>query len=184
MSDDMDWEKRYWANKARERTTGKSQERLPAGIRPVALPDGYTNSRNGEVDVSSMMAQRVASQVGGGTAPGGRSCTLKEGYPYYSKVQTGEFGSTAVLVRSVGTLNGISGRTFEVLSEVNAYVIDNLPTVDLSTLPQQSHLSKELVAVRAPFIGNIMVPRDAIMESLTTNAVGVVSYGGKRMLKG
>jgi len=169
----MSWEKKYWANR----------ERQLRGLPPENSnsPTTYNRNNNGEIDITAMLAARLQQQHNTSPYHAGmpsvinpqqaqtnsdRMCTLVEGHEYYVKVQTGEFGGSNVLVRTVGVLQNLQGRTFEILSEVKAYVVDNLPTVDLSKIHEYDQkISNQLVCVRAPFVGTILVKKEAVRQS-------------------
>lgn len=172
----MSWEKKYWANRARQ------LQGLPPE-RSAHVPNmPHHQSMDGEVDVTSLLASRLNQQLSNAPYQGmimnpqvpqqqsANMCTLAEGHEYYIKIQTGEFGGHNVLVRTVGVLQNLQGRTFEILSEVKAYVIDNLPAVDLSKIHEYDQkISNQLVCVRAPFIGTILVKKEAVQQSGTAS---------------
>lgn len=172
----MSWEKKYWANR----------ERQLRGLPPEAnnSQPAYARTTNSEIDITSMLAARLQQHHAQSYTPAmppvvnvqqtqntsDKVCTLIEGHEYYVKVQTGEFGGENMLVRTVGVLQNLQGRTFEVLSEVKAYVVDNLPAVDLSKIHEYDQsIASQLVCVRAPFVGTILVKKEAVQRSASAS---------------
>lgn len=178
-----DWEKKYWDYRNKQ-----LQGQPTAPIASNHIPQHVARQQNGEIDVTSALAARLSQMHGPMSATpfpaqnqnNSNSCTLREGYEFYHRINTGEFGGTNVLVRTAGQLQNLQGKTFEVVNEVRAYVVDNLPTVDLSKIHEydQTHAC-ELVAVTAPFAGTILVKKEAVIKTTASN-----SYSGKSLLRG
>lgn len=159
-----DWEAKYWANRAAQL---QQQPQRPQYHQP-------TRPQMPEVDVASMLMQRamMAQQ------PTGGAVYLREGANYYRQIQNNDgFGTTTPLIKSMGPLNGVNGKEFAIMGEMRAYCVDDLPTIDLSKINQEPGRMKDLVRVRAPFAGDLLVERSAI-------ANGGGMYQGKNILKG
>jgi hypothetical protein len=156
-----DWESKYWANRAAQ----LQQQKVQQPLRPQ-VP---------EVDVASMLMQRVmnAQQPMMGTT----AVYLREGVNYYRQIQNNDgFGTTTPLIKSMGPLNGVNGKEFAIMGELRAYCVDNLSTIDLSKINEQPQRMLDLVRVRAPFVGDLLVERSAIINN--------VGNGGRGILKG
>jgi hypothetical protein len=176
-----DWEKKYWEyrNKQLQGQLTASPTNNHVSQRPIP-------QQNGEIDITTALASRLSGMYGPMShAPMSQNhsntntCTLREGFEYYQKINTGEFGGFIVLVRTVGVLQGLQDRQFELLNEVKAYVVDNLPTVDLSKIHEYDKTHGcELVAVRAPFLGTILVKKEAVEKTTASNS------GNKTLLRG
>lgn len=157
-----DWEAKYWANRAAQ----LQQQQRPQPTRPQ-MP---------EVDVAGMLMQRAMMQQ----PTSGGSVYLREGANYYRQIQNPDgWGTTTTLIRSMGPLNGVNGKEFAIMGEMRAYCVDDLSAIDLSKINQEPGRMKDLVRVRAPFAGDLLVERSAIV-----NGGNNVSYGGKTLLKG
>lgn len=155
-----DWEIKYWANRA-----AQMQQQRPQPTRPQ-VP---------EVDVAGMLMQRAMM----GQQPSGHSIYLREGANYYRQIQNNDgFGTTTPLIRSMGQLNGVNGKEFAIMGELRAYCVDHLSTIDLSKINEEPQRMKNLVRVRAPFVGDILVERSAIINSHN------VGDGSRTILKG
>lgn len=153
-----DWEIKYWANRA-----AQMQQQRPQ------------TPQYRDVDVASALMQRtmLAQQ------PSGNAAYLREGANYYRQIQNNDgWGTTTPLIKSMGTLNGVNGKEFAIMGEIQGYCVDNLSTIDLSKINEEPQRMLQLIRVRAPFVGDILVERSAIVNS---HNVGV---GGRTILKG
>lgn len=157
MSDD--WEKKYWANRA-------------AQIRQQA----YSKPSTPEVDVAGMLMQRAMAQQ----PVSDITVYLREGANYYRQIQNPDgWGTTTTLIRSMGPLTGVANKEFAIMGEMRAYCVDNLSTIDLSKINEEPQRMLNLVRVRAPFAGDLLVEQSAII-----NGGNNITYGGKTLLKG
>jgi len=164
MSDAPEWEKKYWEQRAQQAQTKPTAPLIPQ--RP----------HNSEVDASQVMMQRMLGQQMQPDSSGGNLVYLREGVNYYRQIPNPDgFGTTMPLIHSMGPLTQITGKQFEMKGEVRGYCIDNLPHVDLSKVNKQPERMLVLVKVKAPFVGDILVPRDAIIEG---------TRGGQQLLRG
>jgi hypothetical protein len=162
MSDD--WESRYWAKRAEQIRQQRYQQ--------------PTRTQVPEVDVASVLMQRA--MTGQQTQNGGAPVYLREGTNYYRQIQNNDgFGTTTPLIKSMGPLNGVNGKEFAIMGEIRAYCVDNLSTIDLSKINQEPERMLDLVRVRAPFVGDLLVERTAIVNDGNNR-----TYGGKTLLKG
>lgn len=167
-----DWETKYWANRAAQ----LQQQRGMQPQRPQ-YQQQPTRPQIPEVDVASMLMQRAMMQQ---PQNGGAPIYLREGANYYRQIQNNDgFGTTTPLIKSMGALNGVNGKEFAIMGEMRAYCVDNLSTIDLSKINQEPGRMLDLVRVRAPFAGDLLVERSAIV-----NGGNNISYGGKTLLKG
>jgi hypothetical protein len=154
-----DWEKKFWANKERQQQTQKPQ-----------VPGGR------EIDAGALLGQRMMTNQALGSNSGGSSAVmLREGMPYYKLIPNPEgFGTVTPLVRHMGPLSQVAGKEFVVLNEVRGYLIDNSPVVDLSKINNAPERFLNLVRVRAPFIGDILVAKEAVVYSASGISRGIL----------
>jgi hypothetical protein len=163
-----DWEAKYWANRAAQI---QQQPQRPQYHQQPTRP------QMPEVDVAGMLMQRAMMQQP--TSPG--AVYLREGANYYRQIQNPDgWGTTTTLIRSMGALSGVANKEFAIMGEMRAYCVDDLPSIDLSKINEQPQRMKDLVRVRAPFAGDLLVERSAIVNGGGNNT----SYGGKSLLKG
>lgn len=137
---------------------------------------------NEEIDAGKLMQQRLLSQaatmpsVQHGPMPGNamvngmqqnqqiaRTCFLAEGHQFFLPLETQGFGSTQVMAKKGGVLQGIQGRQFKLEEQVSAYVIDGLQTIDLSRMEPSRLLT--LVRVSQPGQRPFLVPLQAVQEA-------------------
>jgi len=160
-----DWERKYWEQKAQQTQTRPAAPLIPQ--RP----------HNSEVDASQIMMQRMMGQHMQPDSSGGNLVYLREGVNYYRQIPNPDgFGTTMPLIRSMGPLTQVTGKQFEVRGEIRGYCIDNLPHVDLSKVNEQPERMLVLVKVKAPFVGDILVPKAAVIEGAHS--------GGQQLLRG
>lgn len=169
MADVPDWEKKYWEKRAQQ---------APHQQRPV--PPAPPAVRDVEINAADIMSQRAMAGMTvaprHGQHPG--VVYLREGATYYRQIHNPDgFGTTMPLVRSMGPLAQVGGKTFDIKGDMRAYCIDNLPSVDLSRVNENPERMLVLVRVSAPFVGDILVPRAAIIETSPTQ-------GSKQLLRG
>ena len=161
-----DWESKYWANRAAQL---QQQPQRPQYQQP-------TRSQVPEVDVAGMLMQRAMMQQ----PTSGGAVYLREGANYYRQIQNNDgWGTTTPLIKSMGALNGVANKEFAIMGEMRAYCVDNLPTIDLSKINEEPQRMMNLVRVRAPFAGDLLVERSAIV-----NGNNGIMHGGKSLLKG
>lgn len=155
-----DWEQQFWANKERLQ---QQKPQAPAG-----------GSR--EIDAGALMAQRVmTNQALGSNSGGSAPVMLREGMPYYKLIPNPDgFGTTTPLIRHMGPLSQVAGKEFVVLNELRAYLIDNSPVVDLSKISSSPDKFLTLIRVRAPFVGDILVAKEAVVFSTSGISRGVL----------
>lgn len=152
-----DWEKKFWSLKQQQQ---HSQYQKP---QTSAYP---------EIDITAQLQQRAMNF----NQPEREGVFLREGGQYYRQIQGGDgFGNTMPLVRSMGPLANVYGKQFVVMGDFRGYCIDNLQQVDLSKINEEPERMLVLVRVRAPFAGDMLVPKSAIIES---------SNAGKQLLRG
>jgi len=170
-----------------------AQQKL-AGQHP-SIPDPWSGRRpglaDGEVDVGSILQQRMASQAmnhspmpGHAMATGQQSnqqagppvCTLQEGHTFYHVLKIDGFGTTQPLARTGGIIKGLQGRQFQVDGSVSAYIIDGLQTIDLQKM--EPGRLRSLIRVTAPLVGTFLVPQEAIAEM----SGGASQNGGRQLL--
>lgn len=162
-----DWENKYWSNRAAQ--LQQQQQQRPQYQQPTRPPVP-------EIDVAGMLMQRAMTQQP--TSSG--AVYLREGANYYRQIQNSDgFGTTTPLIRSMGELTGVANKEFAIMGEMKAYCVDNLSSIDLSKINEQPQRMMSLVRVRAPFAGDLLVERSAIV-----NGGNNASYGGKSLLKG
>lgn len=161
-----DWESKYWANRAAQLQQQPQRPQYQQPKRPQ-VP---------EVDVAGMLMQRAMMQQ----PTSGGAVYLREGANYYRQIQNNDgFGTTTPLIKSMGALNGVANKEFAIMGEMRAYCVDNLPTIDLSKINEEPQRMMNLVRVRAPFAGDLLVERSAIINGNTG-----IMHGGKSLLKG
>lgn len=172
MSSDIpDWEAKYWANRAAQ----KQREQRPQvpGHTPLTREPPAR-----EIDATTIMQQRLLGGLAtnSSTDESAKRVFLREGATYYKQIQGDGFGSAVPLVRSMGGLSNVTGKEFVFMGDYRGYCIDNLNQVDMSKVNENPDRMLSLVRVRAPFVGDILVPRTAIIE--------VSGPGGRQLLRG
>lgn len=184
MSDDIpDWEKKYWAQKQQQKQSN-AYTRMPP-TNPNELPhfepahvaadrQRATQPTDGwrDIDPLTAMYTNVDGMASRGMGPQVQTVLLRPGTKYYKAVQADSFGTTMPLVRNCGVYSENVQREFEMRQECRCYCIDNLEAVDLSNPDPQRMI--ELVELRAPFVGTILVEKRAILAPA----------GGPQLLKG
>lgn len=180
MSDIPEWEKQFWAKKAQQAQDLPHYE--PAHVtqqrmrpqQPVVSPHMRMDK---EIDLTAHLQQKMMQQGMSMPTPGGqRVCYLKEGVQAYRNVSQG-FGSTVPLVLNIGPTYKVQGKQFERLGTVRCYVVEGNETVDLSKINEHPERMRTLVQVKAPWIGEILVPESAIV-----NISSGGSHGGRALL--
>jgi hypothetical protein len=161
MSDHFeDWEKKYWQQKTQQAQQAKNNPQDLPHYEPAHVTQDKQRAQQpstGWIDVDPLTAMytNADGMASRGMGPQVQTVTLREGAAYYRPVQADNFGSSVPMVRSCGSFNGVKGREFEMRSECQCYLIDNLEVVDLSQINPQRML--RLIEIRAPFIGTILV---------------------------
>lgn len=165
MNDDngnsSDWEAKYWANREKQLAASRP---TAAPQRPAyhGQPQGAPQTR--EIDPMQLLGQQMMQQAQGGRSSG-HPVFLKEGAPYFRNIQGGDgFGNVIPLVRSMGKLSGVVGKEFVIAGETRGILIDGLNQVDFSKINEQSDRFGMYIIVKAPFVGNILVTHDTIIE--------------------
>lgn len=181
MTDDM---KKYWDQ--RRRSAEQAPHFKPAHEtqgKSISMPN-FGQPPNGPApmdrDVTSMLQNRLQqqmmqSQMGPTQA---QVVDLQEGLPYYISVEN-SFGGTTPLIRSAGIINGRTSKNVQIRKEVKGYLIDNLPSVDMSKMTENPGRMINLVEISVPFLGNFLVPKEAIIRKESS------PFGdGRSILKG
>lgn len=164
MSDDdngnnSDWEAKYWANRERQLAATKHSASPRLSPQPFSGPPQAHGIR--DIDPMQMLQQQMMQ----GSQSSGRSVFLKEGADYYRHIQGGDgFGNVIPLVRSMGKLSGVGGKEFALMGETRGICIDGLQMVDMSKINENPDRVSMYVRVRAPFVGDILVERNAVIE--------------------
>ena len=167
-----DWEAKYWKQKAQQK---QHQHSAPVAPAPPPPP-----TRDVEINAADIMAQRMMGGLLGGQQQqqGNSAVYLREGATYYRQIHNPDgFGTTMPLVRSMGPLTQVTGKMFTTKGDLKGYCIDDLPSVDLSKANDHPERMLQLVRVSAPFVGDILVPRTAVIEANQ-------NPGGKQLLRG
>lgn len=144
------------------------------GAQPNANPNGGWK----EVDITDMFGgmipgtphQPLMTKVPMKTplqpqfpTPGGQPAIvyLKEGYKSYRKL---EIDSPVPVAIEVGPLHGTIGKEFEYVGNIKVYITENISKpVDLSKIDHSKFIN--LVIVRAPWVGSMLVPESAILKN-------------------
>lgn len=171
-----DWEAKYWANREKQLASQKStgNTSLSPRMPSPAIPQGYP-----EIDPVQMMQQRMMQGMmhHGQSSSGSRSAYLREGDEYFRHIQGGDgFGNVIPLVRSMGRLNGMTGREFAILGETRGILVDGMQMVDMSKVNENPDRIRMYVRVRAPFVGDILVDKNTVIETQQNS--------GKQILRG
>ena len=176
----------YWKKRAAELEHFAPAHTQMPNIQAPTLPRApQAPSQQGDIDVTAMMQQRLQQQhmsrppdMGHYQAPPANTCMVRENVQAYRAIDAQGFGTTTPLVINVGPLNGIAGREFENKGLVQCYLVDNMKSIDLSEMSEHPERMIRLVQISAPFIGNLLVPESAIVN--TTGPSG----GGQQLLRG
>ena len=174
---DNDWEAKYWANRAAQIANNPS----PPTNSP--LRSSPPPSRDREIDAGEIFSQnRMMQQTHSGRNGGAVSVFLREGFDYYRLVPNpAGFGTTVPLIRHVGKISQVQGKEFVMRQEVRGWCIDaSSPAIDLAKMNEQPERMLSLVEVEAPFVGTLLVPREALVEIRSPHNV----HGGREVLKG
>lgn len=96
---------------------------------------------------------------------------LREGHKAYKKL---EIESPIPVAMEMGPIHGVIGKEFEYCGTVRVYIAESMSKpIDLSKVDQNRFLN--LVMVRAPFQGTMLVPESAVVKQ---------SAQGQQLLKG
>ena len=176
-----DWQAKYIQN----RQTGK----IPMAS-PISNSPNFSQPPNGPaprvengtgIDVTDILKQRLMQGVvsSQGRQNGGSSADLVEGMPYYTRIQSDNFGHTAPLFKQAGIINGPTSRGVVVKGELAGYIIDNIRgAVDMAKIADSGD-KISLVEISVPFLGTFMVQREAVINKTS----GPLS-DGRKILKG
>lgn len=154
------WEQAYWSNRENQ-----MQQRAPA--MPQTIPASQMRNQL----MTNIMAQQQQQQ-------GSQAVMLREGHDYYKFIPNPDgFGIAVPLIRHMGKLSQVSGKEFAVIGESRGYLVDNSPVIDLGKANEHPERYLNLVKVRAPFVGDILVHHETVIR---------VASGpqGKNILKG
>lgn len=161
-------------------------KRMMQGFNPFeALPTTTVvpnRSTNGEVDLSNILMQRIASgQTVSGPKPqmnmntnSPTTCKLVGSAKLYRQIQTNNFGNSQPMVVYVGTLNEVAPRAqeFELKGKYNCILVEGQQTIDLSN---QSNLkTAHLVCVSAPLAGTFFVLESDVSGRPSSNQTKVL----------
>lgn len=169
------WEEKYWQQRQQGTNVPK-----PGAPNFARKPNGPLPEQ-GDWDITDRLKAKIQQQaaltsMGQGESQG--TANLVEGLPYYTRLQSENFGHTASLFKTAGIIQGPTARNVTVKKEVTGYVIDNMQTVDMSRIGEGMKVS--LVEVSVPFLGNFLVPKEAIVKINQANLTG----NNKIILKG
>lgn len=178
--------KTYWEKRAQELPHFKPAHETQGREYSIKVPNvsgpvpGVGNIA--DRDISDLLKQRIASrameaQVGGGES---KQVDLKEGFKYYTVLQSGGYGHTITLVKTGGITGGQSARGVFVKKERKCLVVDGMTAVNMSAINEQSPNVVVLVEVTVPLIGTFFVQREAIIPGSVSNGVA----GSRQLLKG
>lgn len=177
---DNDWEAKYWQQRMQQIQKAKTNPESLPHYEPAHITQDKQRSvgNNGgqwqDIDPVTAMYTNMHGMAARGMGPQTQTVIIKPGTVYYKAVEASGFGNTMPLVRKCGPYhdNG-ANREFEMMQECKCYIIDNLNAVDLSNIDPKRLV--QLVQVRAPFVGTILVERGAIAGA---------SNRGPQVLKG
>jgi hypothetical protein len=183
MTDVPDWEKKYWANRLQQKTSGQNQQ-MPQQphyeplhvtqartrgqdpnqlIRSLGVQiDGFSNMDDPRVAASRELTGQLSARD---QVPGGKVVMLREGARYFRQVQSEAYGVSIPLLRSMGQITNVTGREFELRGPSRGYVIDGLNVIDAGKMNESPERFVSLIKVRAPFVGDIFVESSAVIES-------------------
>lgn len=183
MTDVPDWEKKYWANRLQQKTSGQHQQMSQQphyeplhvtqartrGQDPNQLMrslgvqiDGFSNMDDPRVAASRELTGQLSARD---QVPGGKVVMLREGARYFRQVQSEAYGVSIPLLRSMGQITNVTGREFELRGPSRGYVIDGLNVIDAGKMNESPERFVSLIKVRAPFVGDIFVESSAVIES-------------------
>ena len=168
MTDIPDWEKQYWQQKIQQKQQGtKNPQDLPHFEPAHVTQDKHRatgpNGQWQDVDPMTAMYTNAQGMSSRGMGPQVQTVYLREGATVYRAVQAESFGSTVPLVRNCGPTQGVGGKEFEMRGACSCYVIDSLEVIDMGNL--DSKRSVQLVELRAPWIGTVLVEKNSILSS-------------------
>jgi hypothetical protein len=194
MTDVPDWEKKYWANRLQQKTSGQHQQQMPQqphyeplhvtqarlkGQDPNQLMrslgvqiDGFSNMDDPRVMASREITGQLSARD---QVTGAKVVMLREGARYFRQVQSEAYGVSIPLLRSMGQITNATGREFELRGPSRGYIIDGLNVIDAGKMNESPERFVSLMKVRAPFIGDIFVESSAVIESFN---------GGRTILRG
>jgi len=170
MSDDdefggSDWEAKYWANRQRQLDAAKHagpahQQHTPSAPRPFS---NVPQHQMRDIDPMQLLQQQM--MMGQGPSSSGRPVFLREGADYFRHIQGADgFGNVIPLVRNMGKLSGVVGKEFAFMGETRGICVDGMQMVDMSKVNEDPSRVGMYVRVRAPFVGDILVERNAVIE--------------------
>jgi hypothetical protein len=169
----------YW----KKRAQGLNPSTLKSGPNFGMKPNGPLPSPGQDFDITSQLQSRIAQKAaeqsfGGG---GGQVADLKEGMPYYTNLKTQAFGHTVPLFKTAGTIQGPTSKGVTIKGEVKGYLIDNLASVDMSTINERPELQVVLVEISVPYVGSFLVKKESIVNT-SRGMLGATN--SKQVLKG
>jgi len=173
-----DWQAKYIQNRqAGQVPVAKPVPNAPNFSRP---PNGPAPRTENNLDITDILKQRlmqgaVSTQMGGRGGP----ADLVEGMPYYTRIQSDNFGHTALLFKQAGIINGPTSKGVQIKGELAGYIIDNIRgAVDMAKITDSGD-KISLVEISVPFLGTFMVQREAVINR-NSGPMG----DGRRILKG
>jgi hypothetical protein len=160
----QDWEKKYWQQKQQQALAKQQQQQRQPAIK----------------DISDQLQARIQSMtVASQNSEGGKVADLREGLPYFTKLNTQNFGNGATLFKSAGVISGKSSKNVTIKKEVNGMVVDGVSVVDFGKLQENPLPNITLIEVSVPFLGVFFVQKEAVV-STNSGPLG----DGRSLLKG
>jgi hypothetical protein len=159
----QDWEKKYWQQKQQQAAAKQQQQRQQAPR-----------------DVSDQLQARIQSMAAASqNSEGGTVVNLREGLPYFTKLNTQNFGNGATLFKSAGVISGQTSKNVTVKKEVSGMVVDNVSVVDFGKIQENPLPNITLIEISVPFLGVFFVQKEAVI-STNSGPLG----DGRNLLKG
>jgi hypothetical protein len=121
--------------------------------------------------MQQQMAQQQAYNTMGAPPPPQQQQVVRlwEGADFYRPVETGGFGGMTILCRAGGRVPANWAVDFEARGIRSCYIVPlNETRVDMAKIQSNPQLLTQLVEVRSPMIGVILVPQQAIMNQQFT----------------
>lgn len=172
----------YWEKRAKELPHFEPAHITQGKI--ASLPQNMPKDF-GEKDISDILKQRMANAVVNSVGSSGNSQTvnLKEGYRYYTIINSQGFGHTITLAKIGGIIGGQSAKNVVLKNERKCLVVDGMESVDFSKINENSPNVLHLMEITVPLVGTFLVQREAIVYN---NAGGgnVGPGNGRQILKG
>lgn len=148
----QDWEKKFWQQRQQQVAATKASQQQQGNQSCVDITDKLQGR---------LQAAMVSSRQGSG----GTTANLVEGMPYYTKINSQNFGHTATLFKSAGIISGPTSKNVTAKKEVSGIVVDGLSVVDLGKLQENPLPNITLIEVSVPFVGVFFVQREAVVQA-------------------